>query len=154
MATSTVPCMFQALSPCCHNSSKRFYDLRQVERSLKNFPGARSVIEVLLLRADMFFQGPFNLRQSYVCNKHEQELLRELWISTQKKYCSLCVPCFKKRTSAAAVRYINAAQAVTVFDRFQFRHSYAQLVCDSCRKSIGCMADKVSEILLAENQII
>ena len=154
MAGSTVPCMFEALSPCNHESSKQLYDLRYVERSLKHFPGARSVIEVLLLRADMLFQGPFSPRRSYVCNKHEQELLREFWISTQKKYCSLCVPCFQKQTSCVAARYINAAQVVTIFSQFHFRHSYAQLVCDSCRKSIGGMADKVNEILFAENQII
>src|SRR5258708_1389023 len=104
MATSALPCMFQAMSPCSHGSSMRLYDLRQVESSLKCFPGARNAIEVLLLRADMFFQGPFSLRQSSVCSKHKEELLREFRISTQKKNCSLCVPCFKKSSSAAAVR--------------------------------------------------
>jgi hypothetical protein len=153
MATPTLPCMFQALRTCSHDSSERLYDLRQIESSLKYFPGARNAIEVLLLRADMFFQGHFDLRQSYVCSKHKDEFLREFRISTQKKKCLLCVPCFKKPSSAVAVRYINAAQAITIFDRFQFRHSYAQLVCDSCRKSVGRMADHVSEMLLAENQI-
>jgi hypothetical protein len=154
MATSVLPCMFQALSPCSHDSSERLYDLRQAEICLKHFPGARNAIEVLLLRADMFFQSPLNLRQSYVCSKHKQEFLQEFRISTQKKYCVLCVPCFKKPSSTAAVRYINAVQAVTIFDQFQFRHSYAKLVCDYCRKSVGRMVDRVSKMLLVENQII
>ena len=59
MATSMLPCMFQALNPCSNDSSQRLYDLRQVESSLKHFPGARNAIEVLLLRADMFFSRFF-----------------------------------------------------------------------------------------------
>ena len=73
-----VQCMFAGPNGCAsseeHNS---LYNLRHEKFDEKYFPGAKSTVEILLLRGDMFFQRAISVRRSFVWVKHKNDLLKE-----------------------------------------------------------------------------
>ena len=143
-----VQCMFAGPDGCA--SSEEYiclYDLRHEKFNERSFPGAKSAIEILLLRGDMFFQTRINLRRSFICLKHKNNLLKEYQTGKERK-CCICMPCWKKSCANKGIRHINSAQALTIFEKFQYGQSYAKLICDKCRKEIARLTESVSDMFL------
>ena len=74
----------------CSDDSMPLYDLRYQEIDLKCFPGATSLIEILLLCDDRFYQHRLSLHSTFICSAHKQEFLKEYWTPSYKK-CWLCM---------------------------------------------------------------
>ena len=143
-----VQCMFVGPNGCASNEEHiSLYNLRHEKFDEKYFPDAKSTVEILLLRCDMFFQRAISLRRWFVCLKHKNDLLKE-YQSTRERKCCICVPCWKKSSANKGTRHINSAQALTIFETFQYGQSYAKLICDTCRKDIARLTKPVSDICL------
>ncbi|CAF1112852.1 unnamed protein product [Didymodactylos carnosus] len=131
-------CFFSNTGGDCSHEEKYecLYDLRYDEIDKRCFPGSKSVIEILLLRADLFYQPKMNLRQIFICNGHKQQLLEEFWSSERRK-CNVCMTCFGKSSANSATRNINTSQAITIYEHFKLKHSYGTLICNRCRSDLG-----------------
>jgi hypothetical protein len=111
------------------------HELRHERFTSTVFPGARSCIEIMLLRSDLFYQPVLRLRRIYVCTKHKDDLLKEFRRSKYRN-CFVCIPCFGKATASIAVQNIAAPVALTLYEQFQFSHSYGKPICRRCRSDI------------------
>lgn len=145
MSVSHNHCLFSTLGECGeHLVLTPLSDLRFSSIDKTCFPGAKTVIEVLLLRADMFYQHRISLDQSFICSMHKKKFLEQFWISKHKK-CVLCIPCFKRPVSYTADRNINTTQAIVAFENFGTSHSYGKPICRNCRGDIAELVDEVSD---------
>ena len=143
-----VQCMFAGPNGCASIEEHiSLYNLRHKKFDEKYFPGAKSTVEILLLRGDMFFQRAISLRPVRLCLKHKNDLLKEYQSTRGRKSC-ICVPCWKKSSANKSTRHINSAPALTIFETFQYGQSYAKLICDTCRKDIARLTEPVSDICL------
>jgi hypothetical protein len=100
----------------------------------------------MLLRSDLFYQSVLRLRRIDVCTQHKDDLLKELRPSKYRT-CSVCIPCFGKATASIAVQNIAAPAALTLYEQFQFSHSYGKLICRRCRGEIMKRIDSVRHAL-------
>jgi hypothetical protein len=78
------------------------------------FPHAETLLEVILLRADLFFQHKFDIDSASVCDIHRNTLLQKFYpIKTRSK----CDACWSVRGitshAKAELRHINICQAIT-----------------------------------------
>lgn len=74
----------------CSENINSFYSLRYNQNRSKCFPSANSLIEVLFLYDDRFYQQCISLHSTFVCSIHLQEMLKEYSISSYRK-CWLCL---------------------------------------------------------------
>jgi len=143
-----IQCMFAGPDGCGSTEGYiSLHDLRHEKFNERSFPSARSAVEILLLRSDMFFQRAINLRRSFICLKHKNDLLKE-YQSAKDRKCCICMSCWKKSSANKGIRHINPAQALTIFEKFQYGQSYAKLICDKCRKDIARLIESVCDICL------
>jgi hypothetical protein len=131
----------------CNETFITFHELRHENFCSTVFPGARSCIEIMLLRSDLFYQTALRLRKVGVCTKHKEDLLREYRRSTYRT-CFVCVPCFGKSKSNIAVQNIAAPIALTLYEQLQFHHSYGKLICRRCREEVTKRIDSVRYVFL------
>jgi hypothetical protein len=134
---SKTNCFFYTNNECDHSQEHtKLFDLRYNEINKKWLPNAKSVLEVLLLRGDLFYQQEFNLHRTFICENHKAELLKEFHLGADKK-CHVCVECFgKSSANSSGIRNINRFQAITLFEHFKMHHSFGKRICDACRKNI------------------
>lgn len=86
----------------CSEELTSFMDLVDNEIDKQCFPGVNSMVLILLLRDDRFFESRISLRSTYVCSFHKQRLLKEYWLSAHGK----CWLCTRTRTGkSTSVRY-------------------------------------------------
>ena len=122
-------------------------EFRNEKVELKCFPDAEATLEVMLLKADMFFQHKFNMDRAYVCDAHRNILLQKCYLKDKSKY-DVCLRV--RRTivhGKADLRYINVSQAITLFDSFQLKNSYGKLICRRCRGEVSNKNDITREEL-------
>ena len=112
-------------------------ELKNKTINSKAFPQGESFLEVILLRADMFFQHKFDVENTFVCDAHHKTLLRRGASSDSKKSDT----CKSVREAASCaktnLRYIVISQAITLFESFNLRNSYGKLICTKCRLEIS-----------------
>ena len=122
-------------------------EFRNEKVELKCFPDAETTLEVMLLKADMFFQHKFNMDRASVCDAHRNILLQKCYLKDKSK----CDVCLRVRGTTvhgkADLRYINVSQAITLFDSFQLKNSYGKLICRRCRGEISNKNDITREEL-------
>lgn len=77
------------------------------------FAEAETVLQVLLLRADLFFQHKFDLEKNFVCDAHYKELVKGFPVRPH----SVCETCVFVRGNAlqnkGSLRYISVAQSIS-----------------------------------------
>jgi len=149
--TSEIQCFFKSAS--CAEDFISFRELQHERFSSSTFPGARSCIEIMLLRDDRFYQPILRLHKTYVCTRHKEELLKEFRRSTYR-ICSTCVPCFGRSKSSDAVQNIAASIALTLYEELHFQHSYGKLICRRCREVVTKRMDPVRYLYLLLNRSI
>ena len=134
----------------CSEMLVSFYELRQQEFSSMVFPGARSSIEIMLLRSDLFYQSSLRLRKTNVCTEHKNELLKEFRISKYRN-CFVCVSAFGKSKATVAVQNITASIALTLHEQLGLHHSYGKPICRRCREEVTKRIDPVRYTLYIEH---
>ena len=75
----------------------RLLDIKNKNTSKTCFAEARMVLEVLLLRADLFYQHTFNLETAFVCDAHYNVLGQPFYVKVYSK-CDAC-ECIKRNPS-------------------------------------------------------
>ena len=65
------------------------YSLRYKQINAKCFPGVKSLIELILLNGDRFYQQRLSLYSTYICSNHLQDTSKEYSVSSYRK-CWLC----------------------------------------------------------------
>ena len=73
----------------CSSETVSFKSFRHEEINMKCFPDVTSVVEILLLCDDRFYQNPISLHSNVVCSAHKNEFLKQYWLSAYRK-CWLC----------------------------------------------------------------
>ena len=63
----------------------RLSELKNKTINSKASPQAENLLEVILLRADMFFQHKFDVENAFVCDSYHKTLLRRVASSNSKK---------------------------------------------------------------------
>jgi hypothetical protein len=74
----------------CSSDAESLNDLRYEQITLKCFPGASSLIQILLLYDDRFYERSISLHSTFVCSLHKEEFLKPYWTSSHRK-CWLCI---------------------------------------------------------------
>jgi hypothetical protein len=116
----------------CSDTFISFHELRHERFTSVVFPVARSRIEIMLLRSDLFYQPLLRLRLIDVCTQHKDDLLKEFRPSKYRT-CSVCISCFEEATASIAIQNIAAPVALTLYEQFQFSHCYGKPICQRCR---------------------
>ena len=113
-------------------------ELKNDKLSKRCFPGAETVLEVMLLTADLFFQHTFDSGTVSVCDIHRNLLLQFFYfIKTQNK-CNTCLNVRKTLSCGKAdLRNITVSQAITLFEIFKLKNSYGKLICRDCRPEVS-----------------
>ncbi|CAF1206742.1 unnamed protein product [Adineta ricciae] len=137
---STPECFFKDES--CTDQFISFRELRHEHFSSSVFPGARSCIEIMLLRGDRFYQPVLRLQKTHVCTRHKEELLKEFRRSKYRT-CHTCVPCFGKSKPSEAAQNIGAFIALTLYEELHFQYSYGKLICRRCREAVMKRTDPI-----------
>ena len=120
----------------------RLSELKNKTINSKAFPQAENVLEVILPRADIFFQHKFDVENAFVCDAHHKTLLRQVASSDSKK-CDTCKSVRKVASCAKTnLQYITISQAMTLFKSFNLRNSYGKLICTKCRLEISNKTNK------------
>ena len=105
------------------------------------FPEAQTLLEVMLLRADLFFQHILDLDNAVVCDAHYTMLVQPFYVMTE----SMCDTCVDVRGSQlrnkGRLRNINVSQAITLCEIFKVKHSYGKVICPRCRIELGKYGD-------------
>lgn len=143
-------CFFDGCSDGIICSSKfTWASLSELEKEkiqLRCFPDAENLLEVLLLRADLFFHHKFDVKNVSVCDNHGSVLLQKIYFSKIKNKCDACLYVRKRISQAKAdLRYISINQAITLFEVFQMKNSYGKLICRDCRSEIYKKVDETRE---------
>jgi hypothetical protein len=113
-------------------------ELKNEEVKLKCFPAAETVLEVMLLRADLFFQHKFDTETAFVCDSHRNVLLQKVYCIKGKTKCDACLRVRGIISHAKAdLRHISVYQAITLFEIFQLKNSYGRLICRNCRTEVS-----------------
>ena len=81
----------------CSGETVTLESFRHEEILLKCFPGAASLLEILLLCDDRFYQNPISLRSNFVCSAHEKKFFKQYWPSAYRN-CWLCTALQKTLT--------------------------------------------------------
>ena len=91
--------------------------------SKRCFSGAETILEVILLRADLFFQHTFDTDAVYVCDIHRNLFLQSFYfIKTQNK-CNTCLNVRKTLSYGKTdLRNITISQAITLFETFKLKN--------------------------------
>jgi hypothetical protein len=74
----------------CSSDVESLDDLRYEQITFNCFPGARSLIQILLLYDDRFYERSISLHSTFVCSLHKEEILKQYWPSSYRK-CWLCI---------------------------------------------------------------
>ena len=115
----------------------RLSELKNKTINSKAFPQAENLLEIILLRADMFFQHKFDVENAFVCDVHHKTLLRRV-VSSDSKKCDTCKRVREAVSCARTnLRYITISQAITLFGSFNLRNSYGKLICTKYRLAIS-----------------
>ncbi len=139
-------CFFKNEEFCSDTFIGFFHGLQHEHFSNVIFPGARSCIEIMLLRSDLFYQTVLRLRRIHICTKHKDDLLKKFRPSKYRD-CFLRIPCFEKATASTAVQNIAAPVALTLYEQFQFSHSYGKPICRRYRGEIMKRIDSIRHAL-------
>ena len=117
----------------------------------KTFSDAESLLEVILLRADMFFQYKFDAGNTFVCDTHHKKLFQQLCFYKVKSNCGTCLSVRGTPLSAKAdLRHITVSQAITLFEVFKLKNSYGKLICRNCRTEVSKKTEATREKLLSD----
>lgn len=112
--------------------------LKEKTNKSKTFPHTENFLEVILLRADMFFQHKFDTENVFVCGAHREILLRQVYFYKSISKCDTCLPVRGIVSDPKTdLRHIIVSQAITLFEAFQFKHSYGRLICRQCRTEVS-----------------
>jgi hypothetical protein len=112
---------------CCDGvvcSSKltwtRLSELKNEKVKVNSFPSAETLLEVILLKADLFFQHKFDVDSASVCGAHRNTLLQRSYVIKTKSKCDACLSVRGITSHAKAdLRHISVRQAITLFEVFQ-----------------------------------
>ena len=122
--------------------------LKNKKINVKCFPHAGNLLEVMLLKADLFFQHKFEIDSAFVCDAHRNLLLQKVYFSKERSKCDFCWDVRKLSAHAKAdLRYITVSQAITLFEVFKVKHSYGNLICRRCRTGVSNKAEGIRENL-------
>ena len=133
---------------CCDqvvcNSETTWMPLSEVKnKDLEQtcFPEAQTLLEVMLLRADLFFQHILDLDNAFVCDAHYTMLVQPFYVMT-KSMCDTCVDVRGSQLrNKGRLRNINVSQAITLCEIFKVKHSYGKVICPRCRIELGKYGD-------------
>ncbi len=116
----------------------RLSELKKTTINSKTFPQAENLLEVILLRGDMFFQHKFDDENAFVCNTHHTTLLRQVYFSKPTSKCDVCLSVRGIISHIKTdLRRIALSQAITLFEIFQLKNSYGRLICRQCRTEVS-----------------
>ena len=73
----------------CNDDLTSLYSLRNKQINVKCFPGVKSLIELILLNGDRFYQQRLSLYSTYICSNHIHDISKEYSVSSYRK-CWLC----------------------------------------------------------------
>jgi len=126
---------------------KRLSDIKNKNVSKTCFAEAKTVLEVMLLRADLFYQHTFNIETAFVCDAHYNMLVQPSYVKLYRK-CNAC-ECIKGNSSKnkGELRFINISQAIALFEIFNMKNSYGKLICPRCRNQLA-KSDDLSRVEL------
>lgn len=74
----------------CSSDIEPLSSFRYESIDLKCFPGTNSLIEIILLCGDRFYQHPLSLHSTSICSVHKIEFLKQYWPSSCHR-CWLCI---------------------------------------------------------------
>jgi hypothetical protein len=105
-------------------------ELKKKTNKSKTFSHAENLLEVILLRADMFFQHKFDVENASICDAHYKILLRQVYFYKSTSKCDVCLSVRGIPPHAKTdLRHITVSQAITLFEAFQLKNSYGKLIC-------------------------
>ncbi|CAF1387157.1 unnamed protein product [Adineta steineri] len=110
---------FKEEDESCTEDFISFRELQHERFSSSTFPGARSCIEIMLIRDDRFYLPILRLHKT------------------------TCVPCFEKSKPSDVVQNIAASIALTLCEELHFRHLYGKLICRRCREAVMKRMDPI-----------
>ena len=123
-------------------------ELKNEKLSKRCFLGAETVLEVMLLRADLFFQHTFDTDTVFVCDIHRNLLLQPFHSIKTKNKCNTCLNVRKTLSYGKAdLRNITVSQAITLFEIFKLKNSYGKFVCRYCRPEVSKKMEALRERL-------
>ena len=103
----------------------RLSELKKKTNNSKTFSDAESLLEVILLRADMFFQHKFDAGNAFVCDAHHEKLFQQVYFYKVKSNCDTYLSVRGTPLCAKAdLRHITISQAITLFEVFKLKNSY------------------------------
>ena len=106
-------------------------ELKKKTNNSKTFSDGESFLEVILLRADMFFQHKFDSANAFVCDAHHKKLFQQVYFYKVKSKCDTCLSVRGTPLCAKAdLRHITVSQAITLFEVFTLvkilMHAYSK----------------------------
>ena len=119
--------------------------------SSRAFSSVTNALQIMLLRADMYFQHKFSVENSFVCDNHQKYLLRKVYFSKSRSKCDKYVSIRNVSASIKTeLRHVTVNQALILFEAFGVRNSYGKLICRDCREKISKQVNVNSEELHKE----
>ena len=122
----------------CESESgwKRLSEIEEKNVAKSCFPEAETLLEVMLLKADLFFQHTFYLSHAFVCNAHYNMLAQPSYLK-EFSTCSACVSLRKGQPrNKGGLRNIDVSQAITLFEVFKQKGTYGKIICPRCRNEL------------------
>ena len=113
-------------------------ELKKKRNKNRTFPRAENLLEVILLKADMFFPHKFHVENTFICDDHYKSLLQPAYFRKSIDTCSTRLSV--KETSSYVktdLRNVTVCQAITLFESFKLKNSYGKLICRNCRKEVS-----------------
>lgn len=116
---------------------KRLSEIKEKNVGNICFPEAETLLEVMLLKADLFFQHTFDLSHTFVCNAHYDMLVQPSYLR-EISTCSACVGLRKGQPrNRGGLRNISVSQAITLFEVFKLKNTYGKFICPRCRNELA-----------------
>ena len=120
----------------CESVWMRLSEIKNVDSAKGCFPEANTILKVMFLKSDLFFQHSFDLNTTFVCQAHYKMLLQPSYVRG-KSVCDVCEYLRKdKSKNKGSLRNITIAQSITLFEVFRVKHSYGKLICRQCRDEV------------------
>ena len=123
-------------------------ELKKKTNNSKTFSDAESLLEVILLGSDMFFQHKFDTGNAFVCDAHHKKLFQPVYFYKVKSKCDICLSVRGTPLCANVdLRHITVSQAITLFEVFKLKDSYGKLICRNCRTEVSKKTEAIREKL-------
>ncbi len=120
---------------------KRLSEIKEKNVGKVCFFEAETLLEVMLLKADLFFQHTFDLSHAFVCNAHYNMLVEPSYVR-RFSTCNACVSLRKGQPrNKGGLRNINVSQAITLFEVFKLKGTYGKFICPRCRNELARSED-------------